>query len=326
MFDSNAAAAAITWRAEKFALFNRPDTQLTLSGAGTLALKDRTVTLAGAIKAERGYFELPAARPVTLGDDVVVRGRESRKRDGATERIPFAVDVELDFGEHLTFVGQGFNSGLTGKLHVRTTANRELVADGTINAERGTYTAFGQRLAIERGKLYFQGPLDNPGLDIVALRKNQAVEAGVEVVGTVQAPVVRLTSNPPVPDNEKLAWLVLGHGLDNTTSADSVALQAALAALSGSGGEQIGHQVAKGFGLDDISFRNASTARPGTTAAQVVAVSKRLTDKLSLIYEQGLAAANNSLRIEYVLSRTVTLRAEAGLVNGFGIYYTRSYD
>jgi translocation and assembly module TamB len=244
----------------------------------------------------------------------------------ASQRIPFAVDVELDFGEHLTFVGQGFNSGLTGKLHVKTTPNRQLVADGTINAERGTYTAFGQRLAIERGKLYFDGPLDNPGLDVLALRKNQAVEAGVEVVGTVQVPVVRLTSKPPVPDNEKLAWLVLGHGLDNTTSADSVALQAALAALAGSGGEQIGQRVAKGFGVDDISFRSASTARPGTTAAQVVAISKRLTDKLSLIYEQGLAVANNSLRIEYVLSRTVTLRAEAGLVNGFGIYYTRSYD
>jgi translocation and assembly module TamB len=323
---SNAAAGAITWSADKFALFNRPDTQLTLSGAGTLALKNKSVTLAGAIKAERGYFELPPTRPDALGDDVVVRGRERKRTDVAAERIPFAVDVELDFGEHLTFVGQGFNSGLEGKLHVRTTANRELVADGTINAVRGTYTAFGQRLAMERGKLYFHGPLDNPGLDVLALRKNQPVEAGVEVTGTVQVPLVRLTSNPPVPDNEKLAWLVLGHGLDSTTSAESVALQAALAALAGSGSEQIGQRVAKSVGLDDISFRGAATARPGTTASQVVALSKRLTDKLSLIYEQGLSVANNSLRIEYVLSRTVTLRAEAGLVNGFGIYYTRSYD
>jgi translocation and assembly module TamB len=129
-----------------------------------------------------------------------------------------------------------------------------------------------------------------------------------------------------VPDNEKLAWLVLGHGLDSTTSAESVALQAAMAALAGSGSEQLGQRVAKSFGLDDISFRGASNARPGTTASQVVAVSKRLTDKLSLIYEQGISLANNSLRIEYVLSRTVTLRAEAGLVNGFGIYYTRSFD
>jgi translocation and assembly module TamB len=226
----------------------------------------------------------------------------------------------------LTFIGQGFNSGLTGKLHVRTTGDRELVAEGTINAVRGTYTAFGQRLAIERGRLYFNGPLNNPGLDVLALRKNQTVEAGVEVTGTVQVPLVRLTSNPPVPDNEKLAWLVLGHGLDSTSGADSVALQAAFAALAGSGGEPIGQRFARSFGVDDISFRSASSARPGTTAAQVVAVSKRLTDKLSLIYEQGLSVANNSLRIEYVLSRTVTLRAEAGLVNGFGIYYTRSYD
>ena len=307
-------------------MFNRPDTQLVLSGSGTLAIKDRIVTLAGAIKADRGYFELPPTRPDVLGDDVVVRGRERARTDVASQRIPFAVDVELDFGEQLTFVGQGFNSGLAGRLHLRTTANRELVADGTINAVRGTYTAFGQRLAIERGKLYFNGPLNNPGLDILALRKNQAVEAGVEVTATIQVPLVRLTSNPPVPDNEKLVWLVLGHGLDSSSGADAVALQAALAALSGAGSEPMSQRFARTFGVDDISVRSAATARPGTTAAQVVAVSKRLTDNLSLIYEQGLSAINNSLRIEYVLSRTVTLRAEAGLINGIGIYYTRSYD
>ena len=57
---------------------------------------------------------------------------------------------------------------------------------GAINAERCTYTAYGQRLTIERGKLYFDGPLDNPGLDVLALRKNLPVEAGVEVTGTVR--------------------------------------------------------------------------------------------------------------------------------------------
>jgi translocation and assembly module TamB len=323
---SNTAAGTLTWSADKFALFNRPDTQLVLSGSGTLALKDRVVTLAGAIKADRGYFELPPSRPDALGDDVVIRGRERSKADTASQRLPFAVDVELDFGEQLVFVGQGFNSGLTGKLHIRTTGNRELVGDGTINAVRGTYTAFGQQLAIERGKLYFNGPLNNPGIDVLALRKNLAVEAGVEVTGTVQVPLVRLTSNPPVPDNEKLAWLVLGHGLDSASGADAVALQAAFAAISGSGSEPMGQRFARTFGVDDISVRNASSARPGTTAAQVVAVSKRLTDKLSLVYEQGLSAINNSLRIEYVVSRNVTLRAEAGFINGFGIYYTRSFD
>ena len=53
---------------------------------------------------------------------------------------------------------------------------------------------------------------------------------------------------------------------------------------------------------------------------------KRFSDKLSLVYEQGLSVANNALKIEYALSRTVTLRAEVGFVNGFGIYYSGSFD
>jgi translocation and assembly module TamB len=306
-------------------LFNRPDTRLTLSGAGTLAMKSKHVTLAGSLKADEGYFEMQPTRREVLSDDVVVHGRERRPSRASTQRVPFAVDLELDFGDRFTFVGEGFDTGLAGKVHVKTTDLGELVANGTIRAVRGTYTAFGQRLTIERGELYFDGPLDNPGLDVSALRKNLPVEAGVDVTGTARVPLVQLTSNPPVPDNEKLAWLVLGHGLDNTTGAEAAALQAALGALAGSGGAPFGQRIARTFGVDDISMRAADTTKSGA-GGQIVAVSKRLSDKLTLVYEQGLSVANNALKIEYALSRNVTLRAEAGFVNGFGIYYSRSFD
>ncbi len=75
-------------------------------------------------------------------------------------------------------------------------------------------------------------------------------------------------------------------------------------------------------------MRSSDASRTTTSGAtsQVVAVSKRLTDNLSLIYEQGLSVANNALKIEYALSRGLTLRAEAGLISGVGIYYSRSFD
>ena len=63
---------------------------------------------------------------------------------------------------------------------------------------------------VERGIVNFQGPLDDPGLNVLALRKGTLVEAGVTVTGTAQRPVVRLVSTPPVPDSEKLSWIVLG--------------------------------------------------------------------------------------------------------------------
>jgi translocation and assembly module TamB len=187
---------------------------------------------------------------------------------------------------------------------------------------------------ITRGRLIFDGPVDNPALDFVALRRNLAVKAGVEVTGTVKLPHVRLTSEPPVPDNEKLSWLVLGRGLDRTSGADVAALQAAAAALFDQGRAPLGATIAQSVGLDDLSFRSGtapgapaggSTAFGGVSGG-VVAFGKRISDRLYLVYEQGLTVANNALKVEYALTRNVTLRAEAGFISGFGIYYTRSFE
>ena len=47
---------------------------------------------------------------------------------------------------------------------------------------------------------------------------------------------------------------------------------------------------------------------------------------MTLVYEQGLTVATNALRIEYTLSRTLTLRAEAGVVSSLGLFFRRTYD
>ena len=41
---------------------------------------------------------------------------------------------------------------------------------------------------------------------------------------------------------------------------------------------------------------------------------------------QGLSIASNALRLEYALTKTLTLRAEAGTVSGVGVYYRRTYN
>ncbi|HEX3633748.1 MAG TPA: translocation/assembly module TamB domain-containing protein, partial [Casimicrobiaceae bacterium] len=160
--------ARLAWKADKLALFNRPDTKLTLTGAGALSFQRGSVTLVGALKADEGYFEFRPSGTDVPGDDVIVRGRERRPSRDLAQRVPFDVDLDLDFGEKLQFVGEGFDTALGGKLRVKTTGAHDLIANGTIDIVRGTYTTFGQRLVIQRGKLYFSGPLDNPGLDVLA--------------------------------------------------------------------------------------------------------------------------------------------------------------
>jgi translocation and assembly module TamB len=229
-------------------------------------------------------------------------------------------------GRDFRFSGEGLDTRLTGRVKLVTTAAGRINAAGTIRAVTGTYDVFGQRLDIDRGRLIFDGPVDNPALDVVALRKNLAVEAGVELSGTVRQPRVRLVSNPPVPDGEKLSWLLTGQGLDRASRGDFALLGAASASLLGGGNRPITTQIANTIGLDDISVRGSDAAVTGGTSTQVLAFGKRITERLTLVYEQGLTVATNALRIEYALSRTLTLRAEAGAVSSVGLFFRRSFD
>ena len=97
--------------------------------------------------------------------------------------------------------------------------------------------------------------------------------------------------------------------------------------LLGKNGKPFTTQIAQRLGLDDISLQTSGTAT-GTDGApsQVVVFGKRISDRLSLGYEQGLSVASSAVRLEYALSRQVTIRAEAGQVSGIGIVYRRNFE
>jgi translocation and assembly module TamB len=330
----NAAAAAgrLAWHAEKFRIFNRPELHLIVSGDGEVAFAGGKLALTGSLKADEGRLVYEFDSGASLGEDVVVKGWPRTTADAPRAAdLPLAIDLGLDFGDKLTFAGKGLDTGLRGDVRV-TNGPGGFAGKGSIRAVNGTYFAYGQKLVIDPGRLIFNGPLDNPGLDIVALRKNLAVEAGVAVTGTVKVPIVALTSNPPVPDAEKLSWLVLGQGLDRTSGADVAALQAASAVLLGPNSKPVTATIAQRLGLDDISVKGAASSTRGgargtpSTEGQVLAVGKRLSENLSIVYEQGLTVATNALRLEYNLTGSLTLRAEAGTVSGVGMYYRRNFE
>ena len=329
---ADASAAHVAWHAEKFRVFNRPDFNLVVTGDGEIALANGKLTLLGSLRADEGRFLYQFDPLATLGDDVVVKGWDRRPPDAMRAAdVPLAIDVNLDFGDRLTFVGRGLDTGLRGEVRVKNGPGG-FTGRGQLHTVNGTYFAYGQKLVIDPGRLIFDGPLDNPALDIVALRRNLQVEAGVAVTGTVRVPIITLTSNPPVPDSEKLSWLVLGQSSSSGSGTDLAALQAASAALLGPNSRPVTASIAQSIGLDDISLKSGTAVTRGANAAtptatgQVVTLGKRLNERLSVAWEQGLTVATNALRIEYAISNTLSVRAEAGTVSGVGVYYRRNFD
>jgi len=324
---ANRANVEVRWRAEKFTVVNRPDLRIVSDGNGTLALKDHRLALTGKLDIVEGAVVYAPTVAGRLSSDVVIVGRPRATPDsGGMGDVPLSLNLDVGFGSNFRFRGDGLETRLEGRVQVTNNAAGVLFANGTIRAVEGTYYVFGQRLVIDRGNLIFNGRADNPGLDVVALRKNLAVEAGVEVQGTVRVPRVRLVSNPPVPDGEKLSWLITGQGLARASGADLAALSAASASLLTGGQRPLTAQIANRLGLDDISFRESGASATGGTSGQVVALGKRISDRLTIVYEQGLTVATNALRIEYALSQTLTLRAEAGTISSVGIFFRRVYQ
>src|SRR5574340_15464 len=186
------------------------------------------------------------------------------------------------------------------------------------------FRSYAQTLDIERGELGFIGPIDNPGLDVLAVRKTATVKVGVQVGGTVQHPLVTLVSDPALPESEKLAWLVLGHGLENGTQQEYALLQVAAGALlSRAQSANTQAQLAEALHIATFAVRAGEGEDLATT---VVSVGKRISSRATLSYEQSLDGLNQVVKVLYQLSRHVRLEAGAGEQSSFDVFYTREYD
>ena len=142
-----------------------------------------------------------------------------------------------------------------------------------------------------------------------------------------------LVSDPTVPDTEKLAWLVLGHGLEGSSRGELDLLPVAAAALLSSNGRSPTQGIAQTFGLDEIGLsRNTapatSSSATGSTLAEqrVLTVGKRISSKLYLTYEAGLDAATRVVRVQYEMSRRWSVRAETGTRSALDLFYTLRFD
>jgi translocation and assembly module TamB len=320
--------STLDWRAERLRLLARPDRRLIVTGSGNASLDNGKLALGGALRANEGYFRFGETALPKLGPDVIVSGREPQPVEQPAGLTRASLNLALDLGSDLHIVGHGLDAWIEGRVVLTTDAQGRLLANGTVRTQRGTYTALGQRLQIDRGQVAFGGPVENPGLDIVAMRKNQAVEAGVAVTGTVRAPLVRVVSDPPVPEGEALSWLVLGRGPADASRADLAMLPLAAAALFGRG-KTDEETFAKRLGVDTIALRGAGGGGGGGGGGlgeQVLAIGKRVSSRLYVVYEQGLGAATNVLKIEYNLTRRFLLRAEAGEVSAAGLFFRYAFD
>ncbi|MGH8764022.1 MAG: translocation/assembly module TamB domain-containing protein, partial [Nitrosospira sp.] len=304
--------------ASRLPLAQRPDRWIIASGNGRASLENNVLTLEGNLVADAGLISQPAAGRPQLADDVIVMGQ--KPPDGKGLRID--VEAILELGEQFYIRASGLEGRLAGQLRMRGEPGQQLRAIGTIIASNASFEAYGQRLTVERGIVNFQGPIDDPGLNVLALRKGLPVEAGVEVTGSVRRPRIRLVSTPAVSDLEKLSWIALGRPPDGRADA-SLLLAAAGAILGGQSGG-VTSKINQALGVDELSIRQ--TGAGGALTGQIGVVGKRLSERAYISYEQYLTAAAGVTKLTYTLTPKITVVTRAGIDNALDVLYTLRFD
>lgn len=331
-------------QAERFAALQRIDRRIVLSGDTQATVGADSLQVRGRVQIDEGLIDIGHASAPTLGDDVTVRRRPGAQPDdgdaassdsgngngkstGNGQRKVDA-DIALDLGQQLRLKGHGLDGLLVGQLQVSTPSNKPSIK-GVVKLSQGTFAAYGQKLRIERSTITFTGLIDNPRLDILAMRPQlptadeSDVRVGVRITGTALDPRIRLYSEPSLTETEQLSWLVLGRAPTGLGGADIGLLQsAAVALLSGDSREGLTDKVIGLLGLDNLSVRQSE----GTVRDTVVNVGKQVSRHWYVGYERNLNATGGNWQLIYSLAQRFKLRAQAGEDNAVDLIWQWRWD
>ncbi len=312
----------VTAKLDQLPLSHPSNYWIILSGNSQAEIQNNLLNLSGDIVVDAGLLMQPPSGQPVLSDDIII----GEKTIEETSEPLTMIDATLDLGNNFYIRAAGLEGKLVGRLQVDNDDKHLLNVTGSIATQKATFTAYGQKLKVNRGIVNFQGPLDDPGLNVLATRTGIPVKAGVEVMGSVRHPKIRLTSTPEMPDSEKLSWVVLGHSLQEGNVDASLLLTAASSILGDqSGGGGITQQLSDALGVDQISFRQGETGNP--LGSQIGTIGKRISSRAFISYERGLTTTTAGVtKLTYNLTPRIKIETRAGIDSAVDMFYTFRFD
>ena len=296
----------LTLGGERLLAADRPDARILITPDLTLAGDLEGLSLSGSLaipEAEIRPVEIPEGAITVSNDQVLVH-----QEGDSSSQLPVAMDVTLTLGDKVHFKGFGLDAMLGGTLQVEQKPQRPPQLNGELVIREGRYRAYGQNLSISDGQLIFQGPPDNPGLDIRAIRKipSEGVVVGVQLSGTLQEPNASLFSDPSMEQSQAMSYLLTGRPLESGSKSEGNQIAQALALYGLERGSGVTEKIGDKLGVDDISVGSDWESDDAA-----LMLGKQLSERLYLTYAVGLFDAISTVILRYTLTRSLHLEARS---------------
>jgi len=206
------------------------------------------------------------------------------------------------------------NITVGGDMQIVKPAGGQILLLGTVQTVRGTYDFQGRRFELTRGgTLRFLGETrPNPALDITATRviPGTGVEARVRIQGTVRAPQLSLTSNPPLEESDILALIVFNRPVNELGTGERASLATTAGGIAtGFIAAPLGESIGRALDLD--LFELTTTTEEGDLGAGLT-LGQQVGDRAFFKMRQQFGARNvTEFQLEYQLARFLRLQTTA---------------
>jgi translocation and assembly module TamB len=244
---------------------------------------------------------------VRTSPDEVIVGSEP---ENPAERFEVMSTITLTLGDKVTVDTSGLTGRLIGSVTIRSGYDAITRATGELSVADGKYLAYARKLDIQRGRLIFTGgAVDDPGIDLRAIKEFPDVTAGINVRGTLQQPRMSFFSDPPLPQSQIVSLILSGGSTQSAQSAGTAAI--------GQGAALLAAQIGPRVGLPDVSLETDPIANETS-----LVLGHYLTPRLYVSYGVSITETLNTLKLRYTLGDHWVIKTELGTARGADLVYS----
>ena len=289
-----------------------PEAQINASPNLDFNIEGRKIEVTGTVKVP--YAKIVPADlkgAVLSSSDEVIVGEEPKD---PKKRLAVMSTITMSLGDHVSIDTSGLSGRLVGNITVRSGYDEVTRATGELSIEDGKYIAYARKLDIQRGRLIFTGgPVQDPGVDLRAIKEFPDVTAGINVRGTLQQPRMSFFSDPSLPQSQIVSLILAGGGLETVQNTKSSG--AGNEALA-QGGAILAQQLGSRIGFEDVSLETDLTNETS------LVLGKFLSPRLYVSYGVSLTEQLSTLKLRYTLGDHWTIKTEMGQARGADLVFT----
>lgn len=290
---------------ENFEVAKLAEAQVAVSPQLTVAYAKNQGKVTGKLAIPKAIIQLKQVpeSAIQVSNDEIILGQSTEQ---TVKSVPTNIDatIDIELGKTVNFSGMGLKTDLQGKLQLIKTGEK-MAMYGDVNMSKARYKSYGQDLTVRKGQFVFNGPTDNPSLNVEATRlsASKKVTAILNVTGTLEKPQTRIYTEPSLPETEALAYLITGKPINQASKAEGNMI--ASAALSYGAGQA--SWLTEKLGIDEFEVQDGETLK-----STLLAVGQYLTPDFYVGAKVGLFNKQVSLVLKRKITDSLNVETQTG--------------